>query len=41
VLFASHDAELVGTVADEVLVVDDDVCRVHAPAEAVGRIAEL
>ncbi|SDX34005.1 ABC transporter [Geodermatophilus africanus] len=41
VLFASHDAELVGTVADEVLVVDDDACRVLAPAEAAGRIAEL
>jgi ABC-type multidrug transport system ATPase subunit len=41
VLFASHDAELVGTVADEVLVVDDDACRLLAPAEAAGRIAAL
>jgi ABC-2 type transport system ATP-binding protein len=41
VLFASHDAELVGVVADEVLVVDDDACRVLAAAEAAGRIAEL
>jgi ABC-2 type transport system ATP-binding protein len=41
VLFASHDADLVGTVADEVLVVDDDACWVLAFAEAAGRIAEL
>ena len=41
VLLASHDAEVVGTVADEVLVVDDDACRLLDPAEAAGRIAEL
>jgi ABC-type multidrug transport system ATPase subunit len=41
VLFASHDADVVGTVADEVLVVDDDACRLLDPVEAAGRIAEL
>jgi ABC-2 type transport system ATP-binding protein len=41
VLLASHDADVVVTVADEVLVVDDDACRLLAPAEAAGRIAEL
>ncbi|SDN76598.1 ABC transporter ATP-binding protein [Geodermatophilus sp. DSM 45219] len=41
VLLASHDADVVGTVADEVLVVDDDACRLLDPAEAAGRIAEL
>jgi hypothetical protein len=41
VLLASHDADVVATVADEVLVVDDDACRLLAPAEAAGRIAEL
>ncbi|SNS16785.1 ABC-type multidrug transport system, ATPase component [Geodermatophilus pulveris] len=41
VLFASHDAEVVGSVADQVLVVDDDACRLLAPAEAAGRIPEL
>jgi ABC-2 type transport system ATP-binding protein len=41
VLFASHDADVVGTVADEVLVVDDDACRLLDPVEAARRIAEL
>ncbi len=41
VLFASHDADMVGTVADEVLVVDDNACRLLDPVEAAGRIAEL
>ncbi|WNV73655.1 ABC transporter ATP-binding protein [Geodermatophilus sp. DSM 44513] len=41
VLFASHDAEVVGSVADEVLVVDDDACRLLAPAEAAARIPGL
>ena len=41
VLFASHDADVVGTVAHEVLVVDDDACRLLDPVEAAGRIAEL
>ena len=41
VLMASHDADVVGTVADEVLVVDDDACRLLDPVEAAGRIAEL
>ena len=41
VLMASHDTDVVGTVADEVLVVDDDACRLLDPAEAAGRIAEL
>jgi ABC-2 type transport system ATP-binding protein len=41
VLFASHDADVVATVADEVLVVDDDACRVLPAAEAADRIAEL
>ncbi|HYX93906.1 MAG TPA: ABC transporter ATP-binding protein [Geodermatophilus sp.] len=41
VLLASHDADVVGTVADEVLVVADDACRLLTPAEAAGRIAEL
>ena len=41
VLLASHDAGVVATVADEVLVVGDDACRLLAPAEAAGRIAEL
>jgi ABC-type multidrug transport system ATPase subunit len=38
VLFASHDAAVVRAVADAVLVVDDDACRV-VPAEVAG--AEL
>ncbi len=41
VLLASHDADVVATVADEVLVVDDDACRLLDPVEAAGRIAEL
>ena len=41
VLFASHDADVVETVADEVLVVDDDACRLLDPVEAADRIAEL
>ena len=41
VLMANHDADVVGTVADEVLVVDDDACRLLDPVEAAGRIAEL
>ena len=41
VLFASHDADVVGAVADEVLVVDDDACRLLDPVEVAGRIAEL
>jgi ABC-2 type transport system ATP-binding protein len=41
VLLASHDADVVGTVADQVLVVDDDACRLLDPAAAAGRIAEL
>ena len=32
VVFASHDAEFVGALADRVLVVDHDVCSVVAPA---------
>jgi ABC-2 type transport system ATP-binding protein len=34
VLFASHDAEVVRTVADAVLVVDDDACRLLPAAAA-------
>jgi len=41
VLLASHDADVVATVADEVLVVDDDACRLLDPVEAAGRIAGL
>ena len=41
VLLASHDADVVATGADEVLGGDDDACRLLAPAEAAGRIAEL
>ena len=41
VLLASHDADVVGTVADQVLAVDDDACRLLDPAAAAGRIAEL
>ena len=41
VLLASHDADVVGTVADQVLAVDDDDCRLLDPAAAAGRIAEL
>ena len=41
VLLASHDADVVGTVADQVLAVEDDACRLLDPAAAAGRIAEL
>jgi ABC-2 type transport system ATP-binding protein len=41
VLLASHDADVVAAVADEVLVVNDDACRLLAPDEAAGRIREL
>src|SRR3954452_12985003 len=34
VLLASHDADVVAAVADEVLVVNDDACRLLAPDEA-------
>ncbi|MGY1706629.1 AAA family ATPase [Geodermatophilus sp. SYSU D00697] len=39
VLFASHDPALVSAVADEVLAVDDDACRVLDPAGAAALIA--
>ena len=38
VLLASHDADVVQTVADEVLVVDDDECRLVAPEAAAGAL---
>jgi ABC-2 type transport system ATP-binding protein len=41
VLLASHDADVVAAVADEVLVVDDVACRLLAPGEAAGHIPEL
>ena len=40
VLFASHDPELIGALADRVLLVDDDECRVVGPADAVAALAE-
>lgn len=40
-LVASHDADLVAAVADEVLVIGDDACQLLDPATAAGRIGEL
>jgi ABC-type multidrug transport system ATPase subunit len=40
VVFASHDAEFLGTLATRVLVVDDDACRVVPPADAVAALHE-
>jgi ABC-type multidrug transport system ATPase subunit len=41
VLFASHDTDLVHAVADEVLVVADEHCRVLDPATAVAVLDSL
>jgi ABC-2 type transport system ATP-binding protein len=40
VLFASHDPAFLGAVADQVLVIADDECRLVAPLEAVAALQE-
>jgi ABC-2 type transport system ATP-binding protein len=40
VLFATHDPALLGTLADTVLVVGDDECRLVTPADAVAELRE-
>ena len=40
VVFASHDAEFLSTVARRVLVVDDDACSVVSPKAAVAMLHE-
>ncbi|SCX58359.1 ABC-type multidrug transport system, ATPase component [Klenkia marina] len=40
VVFASHDAEFLSTVARRVLVVDDDACTVVSPKAAVAMLHE-
>jgi ABC-type multidrug transport system ATPase subunit len=40
VLFASHDAAVVAAVADEVLVVDDEACRVMSPRSAATHLEQ-
>jgi ABC-2 type transport system ATP-binding protein len=40
VLFASHDPAFLGAVADQVLVIADDECRLVAPPEAVAALQE-
>lgn len=40
VVFASHDAEFLSTVARRVLVVDDDACTLVAPRAAVAMLHE-
>ena len=40
VLFASHDPELIGSLADRVVLVDEDECRVVAPGDAAAALAE-
>jgi ABC-2 type transport system ATP-binding protein len=40
VLFASHDPEFLATLADAVLVVDEDECRLVEPADAVAALRE-
>nr|WP_158550800.1 ATP-binding cassette domain-containing protein [Geodermatophilus sp. TF02-6] len=41
VLFASHDPDLVGAVADRVLTVADDACRLVDAADAAALVQEL
>jgi ABC-2 type transport system ATP-binding protein len=40
VLFATHDPALLGTLADTVLVVGDDECRLVTPEDAVAELRE-
>jgi ABC-type multidrug transport system ATPase subunit len=40
VVFASHDPDFLETLADRVLVVDDDACRVVSPAAAAATLHE-